>query len=90
MQSKSLKHFLLSLIFIFMSTPTFAEEELQDMSDILAVYTQAGIGYTDKGINIKIGQAYDSGKPSTMAMNVLEIKGIYGDALGTREPLNKS
>lgn len=27
------------------------ESEVQDMSDPLAVYTQAGFGYTDKGLN---------------------------------------
>jgi hypothetical protein len=90
MQNKYPIHLLLSFTILLMSTPTFAEEELQDMSDPLAVYTQAGIGYTDKGLNIKIGQAYDSGKPATMAMNVLEIKGIYGDAIGTRDNLNDS
>nr|WP_206355572.1 hypothetical protein [Vibrio maerlii] len=60
-------------------------EELQDMSDPLAVYTQAGIGYTDKGINIKVGQSYDTGSDTTMAMNVMELKGVGGDALGFRD-----
>ncbi|MGR5543305.1 hypothetical protein ACPV5V_32610, partial [Vibrio campbellii] len=32
-----------------------ADEELQDMSDPLAVYTLAGIGFTDKGLNLKVG-----------------------------------
>lgn len=59
-----------------------AESELQDMSDPMAVYTQAGIGYTDKGLNLKVGQSYDTGNPSTMGMNVLEIKGFAGDELG--------
>ena len=62
---------------------SFAQEaEVQDMSDPLAVYTQAGFGYTDKGLNIKFGQTYDTGKETTMGMNVLEIKGIAGEALG--------
>ena len=46
------------------ASPVFAEtnsdEQLQDMSDPLAVYTQAGFGITDKGANIKIGQTYKS------------------------------
>ena len=53
-----------------------AEKEVQDMSDPLAVYTQAGMGLTDKGINIKVGQTYNSGDPEVMAMNVIEVKGI--------------
>lgn len=58
------------------------EKEVQDMSDPLAVYTQGGIGFTNKGINVKIGQSYDTGDPKTMAMNILEVKGIAGDVLG--------
>ncbi|MFM2587701.1 hypothetical protein [Vibrio sp. TBV020] len=58
------------------------ESEIQDMSDPLAVYTQAGFGYTDKGLNIKLGQTYDTGNDSTMGMNVLEVKGFGGEALG--------
>ena len=62
-----------------------SEKELQDMSDPTAVFTQAGAGFTDRGINIKIGKAYDSGKPATMAMNVIEIQGILSDTLGFRD-----
>ena len=62
-----------------------AKKEVQDMSDPLAVYTQAGGGFTNKGVNIKIGQSYDTGNDETMAMRVVEIKGIYGDALGWDE-----
>lgn len=58
------------------------EKELQDMSDPLAVYTQVGVGTTNRGLNLKIGKSYDPGKPKTMAMNVVEIKGMFGDALG--------
>jgi hypothetical protein len=58
------------------------EKELQDMSDPLAVYTQAGIGYTDKGLNLKVGQTYDTGSDTTMGMNIIEIKGFAGDTLG--------
>lgn len=61
------------------------DKEYQDMSDPLAVYTQAGLGYTDKGLNIKIGQAYDTGSDTSMAMNIVEFKGIAGDALGFRD-----
>ncbi|WED20937.1 hypothetical protein L3Q72_09825 [Vibrio sp. JC009] len=68
------------------TTSAFAKEaELQDMSDPLAVYTQGGVGITDKGFNIKIGQSYDTGSASTMAMNVIEIKGIAGETLGVRD-----
>ena len=52
------------------------------MSDPLAVYTQVGVGATNKGINLKVGQAYDTGIATTAGMNVMEVKGIYGDALG--------
>ncbi|MFV2055965.1 MAG: hypothetical protein ACC707_05820 [Thiohalomonadales bacterium] len=82
------------IFFIFLCglSTVLADEagEVQDMSDPLAVYTQAGIGYTDKGLNIKIGKSYDSGQADVMAMNVIEIKGIYGDTLGTRDNLNDS
>ncbi|MGF1801438.1 hypothetical protein L4D11_12250 [Vibrio gigantis] len=64
---------------------TKAEELVQDMSDPLAVYTQAGAGYSDKGLNLKLGQTYDTGSDTTMGMNVLEIKGIAGDAVGFRD-----
>ncbi len=75
------------------SIVSFAEElkeqkEVQDMSDPLAVYTQVGAGYTDKGLNFKLGVSYDSGKPATMAMNILEMKGVWGDTLGTRDYAN--
>ncbi|MDA0107188.1 hypothetical protein OH456_03455 [Vibrio sp. La 4.2.2] len=59
-----------------------ASDGVQDMSDPLAVYTQAGAGLTDKGLNVKIGRAYDTGNDDTMAMNVLEIKGFAGSSLG--------
>lgn len=61
---------------------TVPEKELQDMSDPLAVYTQAGAGITNKGINIKIGKSYDPGTPKTMAMNIVELKGAFGEAVG--------
>lgn len=60
-------------------------EAVQDMSDPLAVYTQVGMGYTDKGLNLKLGQTFDTGSDTTMGMHVLELKGGLGEALGTRD-----
>ncbi len=60
------------------------QSDVQDMSDPLAVYTQAGVGYTDKGINLKVGQTYDTKDPLTAAMNIIEVKGALGDAFGWR------
>lgn len=57
-------------------------DEIQDMSDPLAVYTQAGAGMTNNGLNVKIGNSYDTGDIDTMAMNIIELKGIAGDVLG--------
>ncbi|WP_394151220.1 hypothetical protein [Vibrio maritimus] len=57
-------------------------KHLQDMSDPMAVYTQAGMGITDKGLNLKVGRAYDTGEAHTMAMSVVEVKGFAGEALG--------
>jgi len=62
--------------------PKGTSDEVQDMSDPLAVFTQAGFGLTNKGINIKIGQSYDTGSDTTMGMNVLELKGALGDSMG--------
>lgn len=59
-----------------------ADDNVKDMSDPLSVYTQGGLGFTNKGLNLKIGQAYDTGDPKTAGMNVLEIKGIAGDTIG--------
>ncbi len=78
---------ILSMAVLVLSSTTIAQEvenegEVQDMSDPLAVYTQAGFGYTDKGLNLKIGQTYDTGSDTTMGMNVVEIKGFAGDAIG--------
>lgn len=71
---------ILSFILLALGfTAACAEEtKLQDMSDPLAVYTQVGTGLTNKGLNIKIGKSYDPNVPKTMAMNVFEIKGIFG------------
>lgn len=57
-------------------------DDIQDMSDPLAVFTQAGFGFTNKGINLKAAQAYDTGDSNTLGMNALEVKGIGGDIFG--------
>ncbi|MBY5945062.1 hypothetical protein [Photobacterium rosenbergii] len=67
-----------------------SDDEIQDMSDPLAVFTQVGAGYTDKGLNIKLGQTYDTGNPTTAGMNVLEFKGALGDTLGWDSDANDS
>ncbi|WP_213864740.1 hypothetical protein [Vibrio crassostreae] len=78
-----LQRSILSLTPLLLASGAIAEEtEVQDMSDPLAVYTQAGFGYTDKGLNLKVGQTYDTGSDTTMGMNVLEIKGIAGETIG--------
>ncbi|MCW8327449.1 hypothetical protein MD588_01355 [Photobacterium sp. SDRW27] len=69
-------------ILISLSPYAFAEDNIQDMSDPLSVYTQAGLGYTDKGLNVKIGRSYDTGIENTAGMNVFELKGIGGESLG--------
>ena len=86
-----MKKLLITTSLSLLSNVCFAEEkekEVQDMSDPLAVYTQAGAGYTDKGLNIKLGQAYDTGSDTSMAMRVLEVKGFYGDTLGFDDSIN--
>lgn len=72
---------LLSLLIISM-TANAQDKEVQDMSDPLAVYTQAGIGATNKGLNAKIGVSYDTGIPDVAAMNLIEFKGFLGEDLG--------
>jgi hypothetical protein len=85
--------FVLSASVALVSTAVWAEEsidsstetpqkEIQDMSDPLAVYTRVGAGLTNLGINLKVGIDYDTGKDSTTAMHVLEMKGGLGDTLG--------
>ncbi|AJR05110.1 hypothetical protein C9J03_15030 [Photobacterium gaetbulicola] len=74
---------LLSLLTITFTCASAANEaDIQDMSDPLAVYTQAGLGYTDKGLNLKLGQTYDTGNDTTMGMNIIEIKGVAGQSIG--------
>lgn len=78
------KNILLLSIISGLSFSAFAEDikEYEDMSDPLAVYSQAGFGVTDKGLNLKYGQTYDPKEENTMGMNIIEVKGIYGEALG--------
>lgn len=73
--------FALSALAVSLNTAA-EEKEVQDMSDPLAIYTQVGAGATDKGINLKVGQSYDTGSETTAAMNIIEVKGILGEALG--------
>lgn len=58
------------------------QKQLEDMSDPLAVYTRVAVGTTNLGLNLKVGIDYDTGKESTKAMHVLEIKGAFGETLG--------
>lgn len=68
------------------SVSAFAQEEaVQDMSDPLAVYTQVGIGATDKGLNLKVGQTYETGRDDTAAMNIIEVKGFLGEKVGWQD-----
>ncbi|WP_394203900.1 hypothetical protein [Shewanella waksmanii] len=80
--SSTLTSLSLAITFALSSHAIAEEVELQDMSDPLAVYTQAGLGYTDKGLNLKVGQTYDTGSDTTIGMNRLEVKGFAGDAIG--------
>ncbi|EHN68269.1 hypothetical protein [Aliivibrio fischeri] len=79
-----MKKTLLLISLPLFSLSCIAEETPQDMSDPLAVYTQAGFGITDKGINLKVGQTYDTGNADTAAMNIIELKGIGGELLNLR------
>lgn len=73
---------LLSTIPLIYTTATFAKEDVEDMSDPLAVFTQVGVGATDKGLNLKIGKSYDTGEENTAGMNVFEVKGFMGEMTG--------
>lgn len=67
-----------------LSANAVAEEqkEYADMSDPLAVFNMAGIGATNKGMNLKFVNTYDPGKANTLGANVVEVQGIGGEALG--------
>ncbi|GGP36880.1 hypothetical protein GCM10009347_00900 [Shewanella algicola] len=85
------KNIYLAIAVLF-SSQVVADEnsEIQDMSDPLAVYTQMGVGTTDKGVNIKLGQSFDTGSDTTMGMNVFEFKGLMGETFGWRDEANNS
>ncbi|WP_318511441.1 hypothetical protein [Photobacterium leiognathi] len=61
------------------ASASVASSEVQDMSDPLAVYTQGGVGMSNNGLNLKMGKSYDTKDPTTMAMNIFEIKGFMGE-----------
>lgn len=61
---------------------TAEDNDVQDMSDPTAVYSQVGFGVTNKGLNFKYGGSYKTGVENRLGMNVLEIKGFGGEALG--------
>ncbi len=89
----------LALIFTLMSSTAFAatqetaatdeaevkQEKLADMSDPLAVFGQVGMGATNRGLNLKFGQIYDTGDADSKGMKVLEVRGFYGETLGYDE-----
>lgn len=79
-----------ALTLLAFNTVASETEEVQDMSDPLAVFTQVGAGYTDKGLNIKIGQTFDTGDVNTGGMYVFELKGAIGDSLGYRDEATDS
>lgn len=66
------------------------DEGLADMSDPLAVFTMAGFGVTNRGLNLKVAKSYDTGNPNKLGMNLIEIKGIAGDILGWEDDANDS
>lgn len=72
----------MTLMVLFAATLVCAEDDVKDMSDPTAVYTQVGAGVTNKGLNFKFGMSYDTGNPVTMGMNVLELMGAGGEDLG--------
>ncbi|WP_375750037.1 hypothetical protein [Vibrio sp. HN007] len=74
------------------ATVSMASESdaVQDMSDPLAVYTQIGVGYTDRGLNLKLGQTFDTGNENTMGMNVFELKGFMGETFSWDDDANNS
>lgn len=81
--NRSLTAVVLTSIVSLSIYPVFADD-FQDMSDPMAVYSQAGFGVTNKGINFKLGQAYDTNNDTTMAMHVLEAKRFAADSLGLK------
>ena len=88
------KFFLPLLMLSACSTHLIAQEsdadELKDMSDPLAVYTRVGLGITNRGFNIKVGLEKKGADADKSIMNVFEIKGIGGDAVGWDGPYVRS
>ncbi|POC26046.1 hypothetical protein CRN46_05015 [Vibrio vulnificus] len=56
--------------------------DVEDMSDPMAIYSQIGAGVSNKGLNLKIGNTYDTGSDTQLGMNIVELKGIFGEAVG--------
>ncbi|MCL9773771.1 hypothetical protein [Vibrio methylphosphonaticus] len=81
--SRTITAVALASVFSLSITPVLADE-YQDMSDPMAVYSQAGFGVTNKGLNFKLGQSYDTNNDATMAMHVLEAKGFAADSLNLK------
>lgn len=79
----------IAIVVGLITAPKANAEDVQDMSDPLAVYTQTGLGWTQNGFNLKLGQAYDTGTPETMAQHILELKGFMG-SIGTNENADDS
>lgn len=83
-------------LLLILSTSAMAEgtttpdEGLADMSDPLAVFTMAGFGVTNRGINLKVAKSYDTGDENELGMNLFELKGIYGDTLGWEDDAENS
>ncbi len=77
------KIYLSALPFALAASFAIAEEQdVQDMSNPLSIYTQAGIGFTDQGVNLKVGATYSTGVDTQMGMNIFEVKGFAGEAVG--------
>ena len=86
---------VLPLLTLLTCSPTLMAEnnttvELKDMSDPLAVYSRAGLGITNRGLNIKMGLQYKSEDVNINNMHVFEIKGIAGEAIGWDGPYTRS
>lgn len=81
---------------VLLSTPVMAEsaktpdDGLADMSNPLAVFTMAGFGVTNRGLNLKVAKSYDTGDENELGMNVVELKGLYSDALGWEDDAKDS
>lgn len=83
-------------VMLLLSTQAMAEnnsakdEGLADMSDPLAVFTMAGFGITNRGVNLKVAKSYDTGSVDKLGMNLIEVKGIYSDTLGWEDDTKDS